>query len=218
MYLLKTNDFAESPDDLFFRVTGSGGHYFLDQRIEGMITEERLANEICSGQMDAYDMATETLYDYKFYPRYKVKKLNDTETLEMEGMDIILQLNYYRILLEQVKKVSVKRMILVAFVRDYRQYENYKYTKAGGKELLPEDKQTKPIYQIEIPAKPDDNVKNYFLTKKILLDYAFGKNEVPEICKPSERWLDEKTGVYKRCENYCAVSCFCEKDANNLTK
>ena len=102
-------------------------------------------------------------------------------------LDWAIQLNYYRILLEQ-RGFTVDRMEIQAMCRDY------------SLKVASERNITKPVYIIHINKISDYWVKLYMETKAKRLKDALEKGSLPKLCSSKERWQDRK------CRDYCAVA------------
>ena len=102
-------------------------------------------------------------------------------------LDWAIQLNYYRILLEQ-RGFVVNRMEIQAMCRDY------------SLKVASERNITKPVYIIHIKKISDHWVKLYMETKAKRLKDALEKGYLPKLCSSKERWQDRK------CIDYCAVA------------
>lgn len=102
-------------------------------------------------------------------------------------LDWAIQLNYYRILLEQ-RGFTVDRMEIQAMCRDY------------SLKVASERNITKPVYIIHINKISDYWVKLYMETKAKRLKDALEKGYLPKLCSSKERWQDRK------CRDYCAVA------------
>ena len=110
-----------------------------------------------------------------------------------------IQLNYYRILLEQ-QGFKVNRMYIQALCRDF----NLRIANERGI--------TQAIYIIQINRISDHWLKRYFAHKAKLLREAIEKNELPPVCSVRERWNDRK------CLDYCAARENCPYAQNLKTK
>ena len=106
-------------------------------------------------------------------------------------LDWAIQLNYYRILLEQ-RGFEVKDMKIQAFCRDF------------SLRIAAERNITSPLYIININKISDHWIKLYMETKAKRLKKALKSGELPPICTVKERWKDRK------CLDYCAVADNCE--------
>ena len=184
---------------------------------ENMLSEQRLSDEITSGKFDLYGKILDkdnTLGDYKITSSYKLMKALgfykvDVPTGEVyktgakkgqtktrkewrtDGvkhiLDWAIQLNYYRILLEE-RGYKVNRMEIQALCRDF------------NLRMASERNITSPIYLIHINKISDRWVKLYMKTKAERLNKAFQTGKTTHICSSKERWQDRK------CKDYCAVA------------
>lgn len=105
-------------------------------------------------------------------------------------LDWAIQLNYYRILLEQ-RGFEVKDMKIQAFVRDF------------NLRIAAERNITSPLYIININKISDRWVKLYMETKARRLQESLESKTLPPVCSAKERWNDRK------CLAYCAVAEHC---------
>lgn len=105
-------------------------------------------------------------------------------------LDWAIQLNYYRILLEQ-KGFEVKDMKIQAFVRDF------------NLRIAAERNIISPLYIININKISDRWVKLYMETKARRLKKALETKTLPPVCSLRERWNDRK------CLDYCTVAEHC---------
>ena len=185
-----------------------------------MLSEQRLSDDITSGKFDLFGKILDkenTLGDYKITSSYKLMKALgyykvDVPTDEIyktgskkgqpktrkewrtDGvkhlLDWAVQLNYYRILLEE-RGYTVSRMEIQAMCRDF------------NLRMAAERNITSPIYLIHINKISDHWVKLYMKTKAKRLQKALKTGKTPHICSGKERWQDRK------CKDYCAVAESC---------
>lgn len=101
-----------------------------------------------------------------------------------------IQLNYYRILLEQ-NGFKVNRMVIQAMCRDY------------GLRMASERNIRQPVYLIEINRISDHWINLYMKAKARKLRVALEDNTLPQRCNTRERWHDRK------CTDYCDVAESC---------
>ena len=184
---------------------------------ENMLSEQRLSDDITSGKFDLYGKILDkenTLGDYKITSSYKLMKALgyykiDVPTGEVyktgvkkgqpkmrkewrtDGvkhlLDWAIQLNYYRILLEE-QGYTVNRMEIQAMCRDF------------NLRMATERNITSPIYIIHISKISAHWVKLYMRTKAERLQKALKTGKTSHICSGKERWQDRK------CKDYCAVA------------
>ena len=186
-----------------------------------MLGEERIYGNHCSGQIDLYgailDEDAATLGDYKVTSSYKLmralgKYKVDVPTGEFYksgarkgqektvkewrdgGVRHILpwaiQVNAYRMLLEK-EGFSVKRMVILAFCRDF----GLQISKQRGIEA--------PAHLIEVKRISDRWLKRYIEGKAKKLKAALEEHKMPPPCNARTNWHDRK------CNGYCEVASFC---------
>ena len=105
-------------------------------------------------------------------------------------LDWTIQLNYYRMLLEDAG-FTVKKMVIQAICRD------------SNLKTAAERSIDRTAYLIPINKISDHWLKTYFSQKAVALNLALLEKKLPPVCKPRERWND------KKCEKYCAASEHC---------
>lgn len=210
-------DYSLDPMGELFRVLGSKAHAFLEEFTDNELTEERLHDDIGSGQFDFYDPEDCGLYDTKTWGSYKVMKAlgyrqETVETGEVfksgarKGLpktkkvlvqadpdmkDTEIQLNHYRMLLEAAG-FEVRSMAVEAIVRD------------GGTYMAIGRGVDKNGYLIPVKRMPDEEVREYLQTKRDELIFALETEIMPEACTDEECWDGRK------CAGYCRVARFCE--------
>lgn len=101
-------------------------------------------------------------------------------------LDWAIQVNYYRILLEQ-RGFKVESMKIQAFCRDF------------SLRIAEERNIRKQVYIININKISDYWIKLYMETKAKRLKEALDEGCLPHICTSKERWNDRK------CKEYCVV-------------
>ena len=216
-YLKKTQPYAVDPMQQLYAVHGTAVHTIQEGHNEGnIIAEERLADDITSGKL-IVNLSDNTLGDYKVTSSFKLMKALgyykvDVPTGEVyktglkkgqpktrkewrtDGVKYVLewaiQLNYYRILLEQAG-FKVKDMVIQALCRDY------------SLRMASERNITRPLYLIKINRISDRWIKLYMSAKAKRLQKAVKENHLPARCSARERWHDRK------CQSYCDVTEYC---------
>lgn len=109
-------------------------------------------------------------------------------------MDWAIQINYYRILLEE-QGFEVKEMFIQAFVRDF------------SLRIAAERNVTKPLYIIPINKISNHWIKLYMETKAKRLQTALENNTLPPVCSRKERWGNRKCQDYCDVADHCAFGC-----------
>jgi len=209
--------YSLDPMGELFRVLGSKAHAFLEEFTDNELSEERLHDEIGSGQFDFYDPVTCTLVDTKTWGSYKVMKALGfkQETIdtgevfksgarkgqaktkkivvqaEPDMKDTEIQLNHYRMLLEATG-FPVKEMFVEAIVRD------------GGTYMAIGRGVDKNGYLIPVKRLPDEEVRAYLTGKRDALLMAVETGIMPEACSLEESW------DCRKCKDYCRVARFCD--------
>lgn len=172
-----------------------------------------------SGQYDCYDEKEKILYDVKTYGSYKTAKVMGLQKrkepiLDEHGnqrkykngkkmyrvwfevghrsnFEVAVQLNAYRIMLENIGK-QVDKMLVEVFTRDAGTFSATDRGITTNAQLL------------RVNHISDRWIQRYFLTKARQLISSLKKNELPEPCSYRERWGGQK------CKGYCAVWEFCD--------
>lgn len=121
---------------------------------------------------------------------FKMEKKWHTDFTKQDCEDWVLQLNHYRLMLEEAGH-AVHMMRIQAIVRD------------GGTMVAQNWGVEKRVYLIPIPRLPDDQVREYFDTKKNNLLAAIEKGDW-EKCDDKDTWQGRK------CQSYCNVREFCK--------
>ena len=104
--------------------------------------------------------------------------------------DWAIQLNYYRILLEQ-QGLAVNRMVIQALCRD------------NSLRMAAERGIDQAVYLIPIRRIRDDWILRYMQKKAQNLQKALKETRLPPRCRSKERWHDRK------CRDYCQVAAHC---------
>ena len=200
-------DYWSSPFDLIYMSLGSAFHTIVESN--GMDCpmhsfESALAfrakldiggREITlTGKPDQYNEAAEILTDYKTAGYYAVKKLMDGD---WEDSTYKLQVNMYR----RHRFPNCKRQQLVMLVKDYT-----RKLKIAG---------VRPIINIQVPWMTDEEID---IEEKIrLMDILVGDEDWRKSrdCTPEERWVNERTGEFVRCMDYCLVAPDCPQLLEN---
>jgi hypothetical protein len=132
-------------------------------------------------------------------PKYKKEWRNDG----VKGiLDWAIQLNYYRVLLEQ-QGLTVNRMVIQALCRD------------NSLRIANERGISQAIYLIPIHSISDRWIQRYMQYKAKVLNKALETGVIPPICTVKERWNNRK------CLDYCQVADHCsygQKLKNSMAK
>jgi hypothetical protein len=214
-YLKIKHDYYVSPNDYAFAVNGTQVHANLEEHGEN--AEQRITQFGVSGQPDEviwHEDDTFTLIDHKTAGSYKVaqclgiatekvetgeffkngKPKTKTEIVQIPGEwgDYELQLNMYRLMIEENTGKKCREMKIFFIVRD------------GGTAIAFSRGIRDNIYFSDVPWVEDLKVLAYFETKRDALIHAVENDIEPPICSKEERWFDRK------CEKYCSVRELCK--------
>jgi hypothetical protein len=196
-YLKIKYPFAVDPFDQAFALLGTRHHGRLEivaKKIEGLIAEKKLTGEV-TGILDLLEPINGSdkyrLIDYKTYGSYSVAKLLGLKKDgEHDQRKLALQLNNYRLMVSELG-FNIVELKAQMTVRD------------GGTFSARNNGIDKNIYMMPVEIMPDDEVKEYFLTKAFALTEAIKNDTLPEMCPFEDRWSN------KRCLNFCAVKEWC---------
>ena len=200
-YLKVKHDFAIDPFNQAFSLLGTRHHGRLEEvakRIEGLESELKLKGEV-SGILDLLEPLNSTgdyrLIDYKTFGSYPVAMLLGLKgNNETDKRKLALQLNNYRIMSQDIG-FNVTELKVQITVRDGN-------TKSAHINGVHEN-----LYLLPVEIMPDDEVREYFLTKAFNLCQAVEKDIMPEWCGYEDSWAS------KRCKSYCEVPEYCTEGA-----
>ena len=228
--------------DSVWAVWGTAVHALMESQKDDNFHEEKfevpLSKSKITGQVDSYDMATATIYDWKTASVWKVVKA-DFADWKAQGMT-------YAWLMSQ-KGLPVKKCRFVALLKDHSK------TKASTDASYPQS----PVFVYEFDVT-EEGLKETGdrLEKKVIELEAASLLEDKDIppCSESERWaepekfavmkegrksavklfdnegdasamaaelgakhyVERRPGVSRKCEGYCPCREFCEFYKNNI--
>ncbi len=237
-FLEITEDYAEDPNSMAFKLLGITVHAGLDTSVSGTLSEDDMGRLISkdgiSGLPDLYEEedGKRILTDYKTSGSYKITKalgiaytLQDSQTevykqktvvtdpitkekitrlkgepkllkvwkedlSKQDCKDWVLQLNYYRLMMEEAG-FPIDMLRVQSIIRD------------GGLQVATTRGLDKLMYLIPIPILSNDEINDYFIPKKNDLLAALVANNWSTQCTDEETWEGRK------CGNYCPVSKQC---------
>ena len=200
-YLKIKHDYAVDPFDQAFALLGTRHHGRLEQvakKIEGLESELKLKGEV-SGILDLLEPLnggdTFRLIDYKTFGSYATAKhIESKDTAEYDRRKLALQLNNYRLLAQEIG-FNVTELKVQITVRD------------GGTFSARNNKVDKNLYLLPVEILPDDEVKEYFLTKAFALCNALDRDKLPDYCGYEDTWAN------RRCKGYCETFRWCPEGA-----
>ena len=229
-YLAIVNDYLIDPMATVASMIGTNSHKaFEESQPNNWLAEVRLEDDITSGQFDAYDTTTRTLWDWKFFGAFRIAKaLGYTprwtkkiitrgknkgqekweQVFESGGVrdirEIAIQLNYYRYLMEK-QGLEVKAIKVNMFLRGGLDAtaKRYGLTQQG--------------YVVPINFISKQWVRRYMVMKYDALMRALEEHERENVAIPSslsfcnkrDRWDNSKTYPDRKCRDWCNVHEFC---------
>ncbi len=191
------NDLTEDAADMVWSIFGTAIHGVLEHgKGDTHIVEERIHAEVdgtrISGAIDLQEVEPDGIVvsDYKTTSAWAVMN---------EKQDWHNQLNSYAYLVEKVKKTPVKKLQIVAIVRDWNRRD------AANRDGYPKA----PIVVIDIPLWPYEQREAYVRQRISLHGDAFFEmetgGEMPE-CTPEEMWEKQTLYALKKDGNIRAKS------------
>ena len=218
-YLKLTEDYDIEPDGMAFAISGTKKHANLEEYGDNPEQYmEFLGIRGTADEIQENEDGTITLIDYKTAGSYKVamclgikaektkipdgyykngkektKTLTEIINVPPDWGEYQLQLNMYRLMVENTMGKKVREIRIFFVVRD------------GGTVVAKSRGIKQNIYYSNIPFLDDSKVIDYFTTKRDALLSALETKVVPQICNQEERWFDRK------CSDYCAVRDLCPR-------
>ena len=216
-FLKKTTDYAVDPASVLYALHGQAVHSINEQHTQrAILSEERLKDEITSGQFDLYgkilDADEGVLGDLKVTSSFKLMKalgiykakVNTGEFYKSglkKGLPKFrseLRFDGVRDLLDWSIQLNAYRMLLErAGFKISRMYIQA-ICRDASLRIAAERGITKPVYIIHINKISDHWLELYFRHKAKILQDAISTDILPSICSFRERWGNRK------CLNYCA--------------
>lgn len=221
---------VEDVSERIWSLLGQAVHTILERANKSDIVEERLYAEVegwsLSGQFDRMDLRNKTLDDYKCTSVYKVM-MSDMKEWER-------QLNVLRWL--AIKNgYKVERLRIIAILRDWRKSDAKRKQDYPQKPVATIDIPVWPLdetYQyirdrISLHQAAEaggtnivctDEERWYAGTTYALMKPGgkraikiFERKDDAESALTDSTFIEERRGGYRRCEEYCEVSEFCEQ-------
>lgn len=197
---------SEDASDRLWSLMGQLMHLLLERGLsKAEIGEIRYYTMVAGwklgGQIDLYDPATKTLYDYKYTTVYSYVFWPKEEWVN--------QANVNRYLMEK-NGIEVKKLQNVMMFRDWAE-RNYNSAIQKGRRY-PSDK----VAVVDIPVWSMGEAQDYVRERVKLHKEAQATNKGQEDsiphCSAEERW--ERNGKSARCLGYCAVKNLCDFGRN----
>lgn len=217
-YLKKTTAYAVDPASILYALHGQAIHSINEQQTHGAIlSEERLKDDITSGQFDLFGKILDTdegvLGDLKITSSFKLMKALGIYKVKVDTGEIYKsgakkgqpkfrsELHYdgvrdlldwsiqinYYRLLLERAGFKISRMYIQAICRD------------ASLRIAAERGIDKPVYIIPINKISDQWLTRYFQHKAKALRDAIESNTLPPVCSFRERWGNRK------CLGYCVA-------------
>ena len=217
-YLKKTSAYAVAPASILYALQGQAIHSINEQQTYGAIlSEERLKDDITSGQFDLFGKILDTdegvLGDLKVTSSFKLMRALGIYKVKVDAGEIYksglkkgqpkfkTELRYdgvrdlldwsiqlnYYRLLLERAGFKISRMYIQAICRD------------ASLRIAAERGIDKPVYIIPINKISDHWLSRYFQHKAKLLREAITSKTLPPVCSFRERWGNRK------CLGYCAA-------------
>ena len=231
-WLEVTRKYFFRPESKVFAFLGTAAHGNVERFVkEGEKAEERITDDICSGQYDFYDDQSQTLYDYKTWGSYKVAKALGMTVKFVPKKDRFGKIIYKWNTKEKRNKPEWDRVYVpgniaekvvgmldtVVQLSDYRDKlqsvlkDGYKVKriavqiimKDAGTQVARDRGITGNTFIIPLNGVSSHWIKKYLGRKRELLLQAIEKDYSPK-CRRSDIWGGLK------CKKYCDVSKICE--------
>lgn len=194
-FLLEERHWEELTDDVADRIWaifGTSVHALLERETPDSFTEEKFEIPMdgwtVTGRVDNYNMATETVEDYKTATTWKVI-YKDFKDWHSQGL-------IYAWLLKK-NGLSVKKCRFIAMLKDFSK------TKAKVDSSYPQSPVY--IYEFEVTEKDLQEIEEFIYDKIKMLNENknIPDDELP-LCSKEERWTKEEFAVYKSEADYKA--------------
>ena len=217
-YLKKTSAYAVDPASVLYALQGQAIHSINELNTQGAIlSEERLKDEITSGQFDLYgkilDADDGVLGDLKVTSSFKLMKALGIYKIKVDTGEIYksglkkgqpkfkteLRYDGVRDLLDWSIQLNYYRMLLERAGFKVNRMMIQALCRDSGLRIAHERGITKSVYIIPINKISDHWLTRYFQHKAKLLRRAIETKTLPPICSFRERWGNRK------CLGYCAA-------------
>ena len=230
-FLRKTTDYAVDPASVLYALHGQAIHSINERYTQGAIlSEERLRDEITSGQFDLYgkilDADEVVLGDLKITSSFKLMKALGIYKQKVPTGEIYktglkkgqpkfkteLRYDDVRDLLDWAIQLNAYRMLLERAGFKVNRMVIQALCRDASLRIAAERGIDKPVYIIPIKKISDHWLTRYFQHKAKLLREAISTNTLPPVCSFRERWND------KKCLSYCAAreNCPYAQKLNNV--
>lgn len=230
-YLEIKKDYSVNPMKQVSSMIGTNSHSLMEGNVpNGWLSEVRLADDICSGQFDAYDCLNKTLVDWKFFGSFRISRALGYKGIWTKGkyvkgakkgqdkweqkyspghvkdiMEIAIQLSYYKILMEK-HNLPVDKIVVQMFIRE------------GLNAAAKSFGLTTYAYKIPIFPLSYHWVRPYMVEKHRRLMTALDTDVLPPICSKTQRWDNSKSYPDRKCRDWCNSNVNCPYYQENYMK
>ena len=217
-YLKKTSAYAVDPASVLYALQGQAVHSINEQHTQGSIlSEERLKDEITSGQFDLFGKILDTdegvLGDLKITSSFKLMKALGIYRQKVPTGEVYksglkkgqpkfrseLRFDGIRDLLDWAIQLNAYRMLLERAGFKVNRMYIQALCRDSGLRIAAERGIDKTVYIIPINKISDHWLNRYFQHKAKALRDAISSKTLPPVCSFRERWGN------KKCLGYCAA-------------
>ena len=221
-FLKKTTDYAVAPVSILYALHGQAVHSINERHTQGnILSEERLKDEITSGQFDLFGKILDTddgvLGDLKVTSSFKLMKALGIYKVKVDTGEVYksglkkgqpkfrteLRYDGVRNLLDWAIQLNYYRMLLERAGFKVNRMVIQAICRDSGLRIAQERGITKSVYIIPINKISDLWLQLYFQHKAKALRDAINSNTLPLVCSFRERWGNRK------CLGYCAAREHC---------
>ena len=221
-FLKKTTDYAVDPASILYALHGQAVHSINERHTQGnILSEERLKDEITSGQFDLFGKIIDTddgvLGDLKITSSFKLMKALGIYKVKVDTGEVYksglkkgqpkfkteLRFDGVRDLLDWSIQINYYRLLLERVGFKISRMYIQALCRDSGLRIAQERGSDKPVYIIPINKISDHWLQRYFQHKAKALRDAINSNTLPPVCSFRERWGNRK------CLGYCAAREHC---------
>lgn len=221
-YLKRTTDYAVDPKKQLYALHGTAVHAMLNNHTQGnMFAEERIKDNVTSGQFDLYgqiiDTSYQTLGDYKVTSSYKLMKALGYYKVDVPTGEVFKtglrkgqmktrkewRSDGVRHLLDWAIQLNYYRILLEKQGFNVANMEIQALCRDFSLRIAAERNITQLVYIIPIKKISDHWIRLYMKTKAKRLNDALAQKTMPPVCSSKERWRNRK------CAEYCDVADKC---------
>ena len=190
------DEVTEDVSDRLWALLGTAVHKVLEQAGEGAgdAVEERLYTKMhgwtIGGKFDSLRAESGKLSDFKVTSVW-------TRVFGSRMKEWTEQLNLLAHLCRVNGRGPISELSIVAFYRDWQE------SKAGDNKYP-----SSAVEEIPVECWTPDEAA--FLMDVLVRKHQDAEKNLP-LCTDEDRWLDHRSGKFRRCERYCPVASWCEQ-------